>query len=151
MTWPEGVAVELILLAAAWISFKFLTRNIRTFLDLRLEVRRQMQRFAMEPPPQSGIQRMSPGGQIPASADPHPIDDPRLEQGTEVFRQLGFRVLMFAHKARLAALIVKVMGYDPIKAGDNLISLSHDASLAFRRKSIVDALRLQEDRPDNDH
>jgi hypothetical protein len=110
-----------------------------------------MQRFAMEPPPQSGIQRMSPGGQIPASADPHPIDDPRLEQGTEVFRQLGFRVLMFAHKARLAALIVKVMGYDPIKAGDNLISLSHDASLAFRRKSIVDALRLQEDRPDNDH
>lgn len=145
MTWPEGVAVELILLSVGWIGFNFLTRNIRSFLDLRIEVRLQMQRFAKDAPSPSSIQRTSPRG------DPHLIDHPPLEQGTEVFRQLGFRMLMFAQNARFAAWVVKMMGYDPIKAGDNLISLSHDATLTFRRKSIADALRLKEDIPHDDH
>jgi hypothetical protein len=144
MTWPEGVALELIVLGIGWTGFKFLTRNVRSFLDLRLEVRRQLQRFAMDAALRPGIQRAPAGGERSPVGDSRPIDDPRLPPGSEVFRQLGFRMLMFAQNARLAAWFVKMMGYDPIKAGDNLISLSHDAGLAFRRKSIADALRFKE-------
>jgi hypothetical protein len=128
MTWPEGVALELILLGIGWMGFKFLTREIRGFLDLRREIRRELQRFAMAA-----------------------TDEPDLETGTEVFRQLGFRMLSFAQNARLAAWTVRMMGYDPIKAGDNLISLSHDTGLAFRRKYILDALRFTEGMPADDH
>jgi hypothetical protein len=144
MTWPEGVALELILLGIGWMGFKFLTREIRGFLDLRREIRRELQRFAMAEARRSG-ERTPPGGEAPAADEPDP------ENGTEVFRQLGFRMLSFAQNARLAAWTVRMMGYDPIKAGDNLISLSHDTGLAFRRKYILDALRFTEGMPADDH
>jgi hypothetical protein len=143
MTWPEGVALELVLLGIGWIGFQYLTRDIRSFFELRHEVRRQMQRSVIDPSARSDTQWMRPG------ANPHAMDDPRVEQGAEAFRQLGFRILMFAQNARLAAWAVRTMGYDPIKAGDSLISLSHDAGLAFRRKAIANALRFEESDDDN--
>jgi hypothetical protein len=150
MTWPEGVALELVLLGIGWIGFRFLTRNIRDFLDLRFEIRRHMQRFATVAPLRSDAPRMSVV-ETPPGADPSPIDEPSLEHGTAVFRQLGFRMLLFTQNARLAAWVVRMMGYDPVKAGDNLISLSHDTSREFRRKSIADALRFKDGAPDDDH
>jgi hypothetical protein len=148
MTWPEGVALELILLGIGWSGFKFLTRNVRSFLELRQETRRQMQRFAMDAPRRPGHPAMSPEPEISPGRDSSA--DPDVQPGTEVFRQLGFQMLIFAHTARMAAWVVKIMGYDPIKAGDNLISLAQDTGLAFRRKSIADALRFN-DGPSDDH
>ena len=150
MTWPEGVALELVLLGIGWIGFRFLTRNIRDFLDLRLEIRRHMQRFATVASLRSDAPPLS-GAETPPGADPSPIDEPSLEHGTAVFRQLGFRMLLFTQNARLAAWVVRMMGYDPVKAGDNLISLSHDTGRAFRRKSVADALRFKDGAADDNH
>ena len=139
----------MIVVGIAWMGLKFLTRNVRTFLDLRFEIRRQLQRFALDEPRRSGDQPVSPGGERSPGGDPP--DGPSPEHGPEVFRQLGFQMLLFAHSARIGVWVVKMMGYDPIKAGDNLISLSHDTGLAFRRKSIADALRFDDGGPADGH
>lgn len=142
MTWPEGVALELILVGIIWIGLKFCMRGIQRFFDLRLEIRRQMLRFS--------DQGLWPWGSLRTSPDIGPIlmhdpkYDPSPEPDAEVFRELGFRMLLLAQNAPLAVRVVKLMGYDPVKAGDNLISLVQEAAPAFRRKSIADALRINE-------
>jgi hypothetical protein len=144
MTWPEGVALELIVVAIAWSGLKFCTRHVRSFLDLRLEIRREMLRFLDRGALPAGISPARPGDDAHASHDPDP------QQRIEVFNELGFRVLAFAQNARVALWIVKLMGYDPIKAGDNLISFAQEAAPAFRVISIAEALRFEEAMPDDD-
>jgi hypothetical protein len=137
----ENTALELVLLAIAWVVFKSCSRSLRDFFDLRLQIQRQMQQFGNAGPrPSSGTT---------PDADPHRMLDPNADQPAEMLRHLGIAMLLFAEKARLAIWIVKLMGYDPIKAGDNLISLSRDVGLKFRRRSIAAALRFaEESRPD---
>jgi hypothetical protein len=130
MTWPEGVALELVLVGIIWAGVKFCMRGVRSFFDLRLEIRRQMLRFS--------DQGLWPWG----GPRTPPDNDQSPEPDAEVFGELGFRMLLLAQNAPLAVRVVKLMGYDPVKAGDNLISLVQEAAPAFRRKSIVDALRL---------
>jgi hypothetical protein len=125
MTWPEAVFAELILAGIAWNILKLATRNIRRFFELRYEVRQQMLGVAAALWPSDKAAALQRG-------DPEPA----------TFRELGFQILMLAHSARLANWTLKRMGFDPIKAGDNLISLAHDPSLAFRRKAIARALRF---------
>jgi hypothetical protein len=144
MTWPEGVAVELIVLAIVWNGVKFCTRHVRNFLDLRLETRRQMLRFLDQGAPPAGASPTRPGD------DPHVTHEADPQQRIEVFTELGFRMLSFAQNARVAFWIVKLMGYDPIKAGDNLISFAQEAAPAFRLISVAEALRLDEAKPDDD-
>jgi hypothetical protein len=141
MTWPEGVALELVVLAIVWNSFKFCTRNVQRFLALRLEVRRQVLRF-LDQAAQAPPARLGDG--------PHPASDPDAPPRIEVFAELGFRMLSFVQNDRVAFWIVKLMGYDPIKAGDNLISFSQEAAPAFRLMSVAEALRLEEAKPDED-
>jgi hypothetical protein len=143
MTWPEGVALELILLGIGWIGLNICTRNVRGFLDLRLETRRQMLKFLDQGAQPSGIWPTQPGDKS------HHARDADAEQRIEIFAELGFRMLSFAQNARMAFWIVKLMGYDPIKAGDNLISFSQEAAPAFRLMSVADALRLEEAKPDD--
>jgi hypothetical protein len=69
----------------------------------------------------------------------------------QAFAELGFRMLALAQNDRVAFWIVKMMGYDPIKAGDNLISFSQEAAPAFRLISVGEALRLEEAEPDEEY
>jgi hypothetical protein len=141
MTWLENTALELVLMGIAWIVFKSCSRSLRDFFDLRLQIQRQLRQF--------GDAGSRPFDGNTSDADPHRILDPKAGQPAEMLGQLGFAMLLFAEQARLAVWIVKLMGYDPIKAGDNLISLSRDAGVKFRRRSIAQALRLEEEsRPD---
>jgi hypothetical protein len=144
MTWPEGVALELIVLAIVWNGFKICTRNVQRFLELRLEIRRQMLRFLDQGARPSQAPPTPPGGGA------HPAADPGPPQRIEVFAELGFRMLSFVQNDRFAFWIVKLMGYDPIKAGDNLVGFSQEAAPAFRLMSIAQALRFEEARPDQD-
>ena len=137
MTWMEDTALELVLLGIAWIVFKSCSRNIRDFFDLRLQIQRQMQQFG-----DAGSRRSS--GPMPDAA-PHRDFGPDADHPAETFRHLGTAMLLLAEKARLAVWVVKLMGYDPIKAGDNLIGLSQDVGMKFRRRSIAAALRFEEE------
>ena len=125
MTWPEAVFVELILIGIAWNGLKFITRNVRRFFELRYEVRRQMLGVAAALWPSDEAAALQRGEPEPAT-----------------FRELGFQILMLAHNARLACWSLRLMGFDPVKAGDNLISLAHNPRLVFRRRLIARALRF---------
>ena len=127
LSWPEAVLVELILAGIAWNIAKLLTHNVRRFFELRHEIRREM----------LGVEGAGPWPSDQAEAlrrgDPEPA----------LFRELGFQMLLLAQTARLARWTLQVMGFDPIKAGDNLISLAHDPALGFRRARIAQALRFK--------
>jgi hypothetical protein len=137
MTWPEGVALELVLVGIIWAGVKFCMRGVRSFFDLRWEIRRHMLRFSDQ-----GLWPWDGPRTSPDNGPP--THDQSPEPDAKVFGELGFRMLLLAQDAPLAVRVVKLMGYDPVKAGDNLISLVQEAAPAFRRKSIVDALRLKE-------
>jgi hypothetical protein len=127
----------LVVMGIAWIVFRSCTRGIRDFFDLRLQIQRQMRQF-------SDAGARPPNG-TKSDADPHRIFDPKTDQPAEMLRNLGIAMLLLAEKAHLAIWVVKLMGYDPIKAGDNLISLSQDVGMKFRRRSIAEALRFEEE------
>jgi hypothetical protein len=137
MTWMENTALELVLMAIAWIVFRSCSRSLRDFFDLRLLIQRQMR--------QLGDAGSWPSSGTVPDADPHRNFGPHADHPAEMLRHLGIAMLLFAEKARLAIWIVKLMGYDPIKAGDNLIGLSRDVGLKFRRRSIAAALRFEEE------
>jgi hypothetical protein len=137
MTWMENTALELVLMAIAWIVFRSCSRSLRDFFDLRLLIQRQMR--------QLGDAGSWPSSGTMPDADPHRNFRPDADHPAEMLRHLGIAMLLLAEKARLAIWIVKLMGYDPIKAGDNLIGLSRDVGLKFRRRSIAAALRFEEE------
>jgi hypothetical protein len=137
MTWMENTALELVVMAIAWIAFRSCSRSIRDFFDLRLLIQRQMR--------QLGDAGSRPSNGTMPDADPHRNFGPDADHPAEMLRHLGIGMLLLAEKARLAIWIVRLMGYDPVKAGDNLISLSQDPALKFRRRSIAAALRFEEE------
>jgi hypothetical protein len=127
LSWPEAVLVELILVGIAWNIAKLLTRNVRRFFELRHMIRREV----------LGVEGAGPWPSDQAEAlrrgDPEPA----------VFRELGFQMLSLAQTAWLARRALRLLGFDPIKAGDNLISLAHDPALGFRRRRVAQALRFR--------
>jgi hypothetical protein len=126
MTWPEAVVLELVVLGIVWNTGKFLTRNVRSFFDLRREVEWQM---------------------YPDNPDLLPPYPRAAERSPRACRELGFQMLLLMQKARVAFRLVQLMGFDPIAAGDNLISLAQDPRVAFRRKLIARALRFKHGKP----
>ena len=127
LSWPEAVVVELILVGIAWNIANLLSRNVRRFFELRHTIRREV----------LGVEGAGPWPSDQAEAlrrgDPAPA----------VFRELGFQMLLLAQTAWLARRTLRLLGFDPIKAGDNLISLAHDPALGFRRRRIAQALRFK--------
>jgi hypothetical protein len=135
-TWVQGTGIELMLIGAIWLGWNLATRNIRDFFDLRLRIRRSIERMGdpearMRPPKVAGAAR---------AAEPAPA--------AEGIRVLGYELLGFAHRAPLSARLVKLLGYDAIKAGDQLVSLARDGHLVFRCRLVARALRFREDAPD---
>lgn len=126
MTWPEAVVLELIVLGIVWNTGKFLTRNVRSFFDLRREVEWQM---------------------YPDNPDLLPPYPRAAERSPQAIRELGYQMLLLMQKARVAFGLVRLMGFDPIMAGDNLISLAQDPRVVFRRKLIAHALRFKGSSP----
>ena len=63
----------------------------------------------------------------------------------ETFGALGFELLGFAERAPLSARFAKLMGYDAVRAGDQLVSLARDGELVFRCQAIARALRFADE------
>jgi hypothetical protein len=127
LSWPEAVLVELVLAGIAWNIAKLLTRNVRRFFELRHTIRREILWVEGAGPwPSDQAEALRRG-------DPEPV----------VFRELGFQMLLLAQTAWLARRTLRLLGFDPVKAGDNLISLAHDPALGFRRRRIAQALRFK--------
>ena len=123
MSWLEGTAVELVLLATIWGSWSYATRNIRAFFELRLQVRRHLARLLAEAafgPPELSL-RAAAGGH----------------------RRLGYAILRLADKAPISMRVLTFMRYDPLRAADNLISLAYDGQFIFRCKAVAKALGLR--------
>jgi hypothetical protein len=69
-------------------------------------------------------------------------------QVLEGFGAFGYELLGFASRAPRSARVVKLLGYDAIKAGDQLVSLARDGELVFRCRLAAQALRIREEPPD---
>ena len=122
MSWMEGIGVELMLFGSIWLVWNLVTRNLRAFFDLRLRVRRHLDRMADRA--RSGAEPMA---------------------ATAISRELGFELLRFADRSPLSARVARHLGYDAVKAGDQLVSLAQDGQLVFHCRSVAQALRLQEE------
>jgi len=135
-TWVQGTGLELMLIGAIWLAWKLATRRIRDFFDLRLRIRRQLERMA---DPEARM-RAAKAAAVPSEWEP--------AQAAEGIRVLGYELLGFAHRAPLSAHLVKLLGYDPIGAGDQLVSLAGDGQLVFRCRFVAQALRFREEPAD---
>jgi hypothetical protein len=129
MSWTEGVAFELMLFAMAWAGWNIVTRDIRDFFELRLRIKRTMERFA-----DRGALAQGQGARAESMLDP-----------AEAFGALGFELLLFAQRAPRSARFARFLGYDVVKAGDQLVSLARDGELLFRCRAIAEALRFKDD------
>src|SRR5262249_50232884 len=99
-TWMEGTGIELMLIGSIWLGWSLTTSHIRDFFDLRLRVRRHLERMA------DSDARTRPSG---AAAAPREEPAPPAAEG---IRALGYELLSFAHRAPLSARMVRLMGYD---------------------------------------
>jgi hypothetical protein len=137
MSWIEATIVELILFGIAWAAWNIVTRNIRGFFELRLRIKRTMERIA----DQSALAPAGMGAQAQGARAESRVAD------AETFGALGFELLLFAQRAPLSTRFAKLMGYDAVKAGDQLVSLARDGELVFRGQVIAQALRFKDDEP----
>jgi hypothetical protein len=136
-TWVEGTGIELMLIGLIWLGWNLVTRNIRDFFELRLRVRRHIERMA-DPDARTRTAQAAPAAREAAGA-----------QAAAGVGALGYELLGFAQRAPLSARFAKLLGYDAIKAGDQLVSLAHDGHLVFRCRLVAQALRFREDAPGN--
>jgi len=138
--WIEGFGIELMLFGLAWLGWNLATRHLQRFFDLRLRIRRHIERMADAEAPKR------PAAASAETAAAAPEREPA--NAAEIAGALGFELLRFAHRAPLSARVAKLLGYDAVKAGDQLVSLSRDGELVFRCRSVAQALRLREDAPE---
>jgi len=131
--WVEGIGIELMLFGLAWLAWNLATRHLQHFFDLRLRVRRHIERMADADAPTRPVQ----------GADAAPRREPA--KAAEVTGALGFALLSFAQRAPLSARFAKLLGYDAVRAGDQLVSLARDGELVFRCRAVGEALRFRED------
>jgi hypothetical protein len=132
MSWLQGIVVELIVFGLIWAGWSYFTRNLRAFFELRERIRGQLR--AMETA-SAGTGEM----RAPAGVAQNP------EQAAETCRRLGYEMLALVEAAPIAARLARFMLFDPLRAGDHLVSLSYDGSFAFRRNAIAAALLFRSD------
>src|SRR6266700_2373491 len=108
-----------------WFATDFLARPIRQFFQLRGERCEAMVMF----------------GNVRAG------DLKRLKEARDAFRELGARMLAFAHTEWLGNWLIARLRYDPIKAGRSLIGVSNTIGtpgneLHQRKLNVMAALRI---------
>jgi hypothetical protein len=148
----EGAALGLLLASVAWMPARLVARSIRDFFNLRREIARRMSLL--------GTRRALGAIWMYPRDDPLEMRDPRLDDTERALRELGARMLSFGEAAHPGAWIarlwiVKLMKYDPIKAGIGLIDLSNEfrsrgAGRAIHREAVMDALHIGLARPAGD-
>src|SRR5215469_6338361 len=131
--WVEGIGVELMLFGLAWLGWSLATRHLQDFFDLRQRIRRHIVRMADADAPRHPAQATGAAPERDAT------------KAAEVTGALGFALLSFAQRAPLSARFAKLLGYDAVRAGDQLVSLARDGELVFRCRAVGEALRLRED------
>ena len=108
-----------------WFATDFLARPIRQFFQLRGEICEAMVMF----------------DNVRAG------DLTRLKEAREAFRELGARMLAFAHTEWLGNWLIARLRYDPIKAGRSLIGVSNSIGTAGERhqhkQNVMAALRIK--------
>ncbi len=109
----------------AWFGADFLARPIRQFFQLRGEICEAMVMF----------------DNVRAG------DLTRLKEAREAFRELGARMLAFAHTEWLGNWLIARWRYDPIKAGRSLIGVSNTIGtpgneLHQHKLNVMAALRI---------
>jgi hypothetical protein len=131
--------------ACGWILLEFCGRPVRQFFELRREIRTEMLRFAHVSAPNPAA-RFLPSW----SGDDFDFDATLDEARTasELFRQMGARMMAFGETEWLAAKIVRAFGFEPVVAGYTLIKLSADlitygSDRAPHRAALAKALRFK--------
>ena len=95
--------------ALGWISLEFIGRPIRSFLDLRREIRRQV----------IFLENLGPL---------HPLDEENsnaLAKAALTLRDLGAQAIAFDQTEWLAARVVRWSGIQPMQGGRGLIGLAN--------------------------
>jgi hypothetical protein len=116
--------VNLVTIAGAgilgWIVLEFLGKPIRTFFDLRDQVRAQLLLLANVAPPK-------PRETISTSLEIQQYDVAlKVVRGIQqILRDLGSQMLAFSENEVTAYTSIAPFGFDPIAAGSGLIALSN--------------------------
>jgi hypothetical protein len=130
-----GSTLGLLLAGVIWIA-----RPVPEFFNLRREIARRMSLF--------GSMRTLGTVWMFRQGDRFELRDPRLDDTGEALRVLGTRMLSLGKLADPGTFLLRLMGYDPTKAGNGLIDLSYEfrrcgAGRAIHRHAVEDALRLR--------
>ncbi|MEY9110378.1 hypothetical protein ABH999_006574 [Bradyrhizobium yuanmingense] len=129
--------------ALGWFALEFVGRPIRSFFDLRKEVRQQLLFLA-------NIQTELPKPFIMLEDRSRKTFDRMVEAKRikgRTLRELGTKMLAFAEGEQLAEPVLRKLGYDPRSAGDALMGLSnnleHGEARARFSIAIEKALRFE--------
>ncbi|MCG2639672.1 MULTISPECIES: hypothetical protein [Bradyrhizobium] len=113
MTYVLGLVGAAIVGAAAWFATSFVAQPIRVFFDLREEALRQLivldeceGQISLTECPEGETQRG------PAK---------KLAAARHELRWLGATIIAFGQREKLATSYLKLFGYDPMRAGENLM------------------------------
>jgi hypothetical protein len=132
--------LDLLLVKVGRIPAKVFAHPVRNFFVLRREIARRMSLF--------GSMRTLGTVWMFLQDDRLETRDPRLDDTGEALRELGIRMLSFGKRADPGTYLLRLMRYDPLKAGNGLIDLSNEfqrcgAARAIHRHAVEDALRLR--------
>jgi hypothetical protein len=137
----ESAALALLLTSVAWITVKYFVRPLCYFFDLRRQIARRLSLY-------SGMRTLGTV-RLFRLDDPLEMRDPREDDAEGALRDLGTRMLSFGHAASLGGLILRMIKYEPTKAGTGLIDLSNEIQCrgtgrAVQRATVQDALRIRQ-------
>lgn len=143
MQWYVNLIVVAAIGALSWIALEFLGRPIRTFFDIRRQVRQQMLLLANVSPPK-------PRETVSTFQEIQEYDAAlkNARQGQRILGVLGTQILAFGESEIAARLVIAQLGFDPVAAGRALIDLSnifdrYGADRAGFRNAIEKALRFR--------
>ena len=145
--------------AMGWLALEFVGRPVRGFFDLRREVHQQLMFLANVAVPSKAssyghsahidaILASARGIDVEAEKAAHAREVATFESAVTTLRRLGTQMKAFGETEFFAALSVRLLGFDPVKAGSGLIGLSNSLHeygqpRASHRATIEEALKLR--------
>ena len=123
--------------AVGWFVSEFVARPIRSFFDLRKEVRQQMLFL-------SNVVTDLPKPFVTIEDKSRKRFDQLVEAKQRkrlVLRELGTKLLAYADGEPVAAFLLRKLGYDPRSAGSALIGLSNNLGQGNERATFSTSLK----------